>query len=82
MAEPSADSPVYEEVKTFDRELPRLLAEGHEGKWALIKGPEVVGLFETFEEGHRVGLELYLNQPFIVQPVSEWQPLLRTRVYF
>jgi hypothetical protein len=45
MPEPSADSPIYEEVKTFDRELPRLLAEGHEGKWVLIRGPEIVGFF-------------------------------------
>ena len=79
LVEPSTDSPIYEEVKTFHRELPRLLAEGHEGKWALIHGKEVIGLFETLDDGYRAGREQFLFQPFIVQPVSEWQPMLRTK---
>ena len=82
MAEPAADSPTYREVQTFHRELPRLLAEGHEGKWALIKGGEVVELFQTFDEGCRAGWERYLLQPFLVQPVREWQPVFRMRAHF
>lgn len=80
MADQAADSPIYEEVKTFRRELPRLLAEGHEGKWVLIKGDKIVGLFESLDEGYCRGRKLYLLQPFIVQPVSEQQPLLRGKV--
>jgi hypothetical protein len=81
MAEPAANSPIYREAQTFRRELPRLLAEGHEGKWALIKGDEVIGLLETFDEGYRVGRERFLLQPFIVQPVRERQPLIHTTAY-
>jgi hypothetical protein len=77
-----ADSPVYQEVQTFRRELPRLLAEGHEGKWALIQGDEIIGLYPTFDEAYRAGLERFLRQRFILQPVREWQPLLRSRVCF
>jgi hypothetical protein len=78
LPEPIPDSPIYREVQTFQRELPRLLAEGHEGKWALIKGDEIIGLFPTMDEGYRVGLERFLLQkPFILQPVREWQPVLR-----
>jgi hypothetical protein len=80
LAEMPPDSPIYEETKTFRRELPRLLAEGQEGKWALIKGAEIIGLFETLDEGYRVGRQRFLFQPFIVQPVREWQPLLRMKV--
>jgi hypothetical protein len=81
MAEPQPDSPIFREVQTFRRELPRLLAEGHEGKWALVKGEEIIALFETLDEGHRAGREKYLFQPFIIQPVCEWQPLIRTLAY-
>jgi hypothetical protein len=78
MPEPSADSPIHREAQTFRRELPRLLAEGHEGKWALIKGNEIIGLYQTLDEGYRLGRERYLLQPFIVQPVREWQFLIPT----
>jgi hypothetical protein len=75
------DSPIRREAQTFRRELPRLLAERHAGKWALVKGDEIIGLFETFDEGYRVGRGRFLLQPFIVQPVSERQPLIRTTAY-
>lgn len=75
-----ADSPTYRECRTFRRELPRLLADGHEGKWALIKGDDVIALCATLDEGHRMGRQRFLMQPFIVQPVREWQPVLPTRV--
>jgi hypothetical protein len=78
MAEPAPDSPIYREVQTFRRELPRLLAEGHEGKWALIQGSEIIGLYATLEEGYRLGRAKLLLQPFIVQPVRERQLLIRT----
>jgi hypothetical protein len=77
-----AGSPVYQEVRTFCRELPRMLAEGQEGKWALIKGNEIVGLFATLDDGYRVGRDRYLFAPFLVQPVREWQPLLRSTTCF
>jgi hypothetical protein len=79
MPEPATNSPNYRECQTFRRELPRLLAEGNEGKWALIKGDEIAGLFDTLDAAHRAGHERFLLQRFIVQPVREWQPLLRGR---
>ena len=76
------DDPIYRECQTFRRELPRLLAEGHEGEWALIKEDEIIGLYPTLDEGYHAGLQRYLLNPFIVQPVREWQPLLRMRPGF
>jgi hypothetical protein len=77
LPEQPSDSPIYQETATFRRALPQLLAEGHEGKWALVKGNEIVGLFATLDEGYRLGRQRYLLQPFLVQPVREWQPVLR-----
>jgi hypothetical protein len=78
MPAPPPDSPIYREWQTFRRELPRLLAEGHEGKWMLIEGEEMIALFDTLDECYRAGRERCLFQQFLVQPVREWQPLLRT----
>ncbi len=78
---PPADSKNHREIQTFHRELPRLLAEGHEGKWALIKGDEVIGLYATFDEGCRAGWDRYDVQQFMVQPVREWQPVVRLRLH-
>lgn len=74
------DDLLYEEAQTFRRELPRLLAEGHEGKWALIKGNEVVGVFDTLDQTHWAGVERFGVQPFIMQPIREWQPYIRMRL--
>jgi hypothetical protein len=75
-----ANHPNYRECQTFRRELPRLLAEGHEGKWALIKGDEIAGVFDTLDDAHVAGLARYLSQSFILQPVREWQPVIRMRL--
>jgi hypothetical protein len=57
--------------------VPRLLAEGGEGKFALIKGDEVIGMFADREEAIKLSRQKYLFQPFIVQPIHEWEPVYR-----
>ncbi|MCI0461539.1 MAG: hypothetical protein L0Z62_31705 [Gemmataceae bacterium] len=67
-----------QEWDTFRRELPRLLAEGHEGKFALIKGDAIVGIYPTSDEGVRAGYAQFgLNDLFLVQPIRTWERLLR-----
>jgi hypothetical protein len=61
----------------FRRELPRLLAEGHEGKFALLKGEEIVGLYATKEEARRAGYQKFLLDSFMVQQILSEEPLLR-----
>jgi hypothetical protein len=76
-----ADSPIREEWQTYRRELPRLLKEGLEGKFALIKREAIIGIFATLDEGVRAGRQKFLMQPFLVQPIREREPLLRLRGY-
>jgi hypothetical protein len=76
MAEAPPDSPIYRECQTYRRELPRLLAEGLEGNVVLIKGEEIIGFFADEDEAVRVGRQKYLMQPFLVQRIREWEPLL------
>jgi hypothetical protein len=71
------NNPIYRECQTFQREMPRLLAEGLEGKVALVKGDEIIGIFADEAEAIRVGREKYLMQPFMVKPILEWEPVYR-----
>src|SRR5262249_39411762 len=77
LAELPLDSPIYREWETYRRELPRLLAEGHEGKFALIRGEVVVGTFADEKAAFARGYALYLLQGFMVQPIREREPLMR-----
>jgi hypothetical protein len=71
------DSPLYREWKAYRRELPRLLVERQEGRFALFRGDDLIGIFATLDEGVRRGRQAYGFQPFLVQPIRERQPLLR-----
>ena len=58
------------------REVGRLLAEGHEGRFVLIKGEEVIGLFDTREQALEVGSDRFLLQPKLIQRILTREPVL------
>jgi hypothetical protein len=66
-AEP--DSAQVTEWEVFRRELPRLLAEGHEGE-------EIIGLWDDERFALAEGRRLFPRQHIAVQLVAEWQPLI------
>jgi len=72
----SSDSELATEWEVFRRELPQLLAAGHEGKYVLIKGEQIVGLWDDKRAGYRDAIRRFPGQPFALQLVSEWQPLI------
>lgn len=56
------------EYQTFLRELPRLLSQ--EGRFVLIRGREIVGTFETFDDGLHAGHERFgANGGFMVKEI-------------
>jgi hypothetical protein len=60
-----------EEIATFFRELPRLLAEGEEGRIALIKGDKLLGTWDTLRDALQAGHERFgVEEPFMVQKIS------------
>ncbi len=65
----------------YRREVGRLLAEGHEGRWLLIKGEEIVGIWDTREEALAVADERYLMQPVLVRQILSHEPLIRGPVF-
>jgi hypothetical protein len=65
-------SPIETEWNLFRRELPRLLAEGHEGRWVLIKGDEIIGLFDSRREAMSVGTIRFGLTPMLAEQILRW----------
>jgi hypothetical protein len=79
--EAPSDSPICTECNLYRREVGRLLAEGHEGKWVLIKAEVISGIFETLHGAYEVALQRYLMGPVLIQQVRTREPILRVRGY-
>ncbi len=62
---------LYEqEIATYLRELPRLLAEGHAGRHALVKGNEVLSVWDTQGDAIQAGCERFGIEPIFVKTID------------
>jgi hypothetical protein len=68
----SAFDLIRTEARTYFRELPRLLDEGHEGRVALIKGDEVLSIWDTEGDAYQAGSDLFFlkGEAFLAQPID------------
>src|SRR5262245_23201424 len=69
------DDPCEAEWGVYRRLVGRLLAEGHAGKWLLIKGETVLGLWDTLEAAEQARRSLQV--PVFLKQVLEWEPIYR-----
>ncbi len=58
------------ELAHFEKELPRLLAEGHQGKHVLIGDDRVVGIWPTLEEALQAGYDTFGVKLFLVKEIT------------
>ena len=66
---------LYErEIATYLRELPRLLEEGHAGRHALVKGEEVLSVWDTQSDAIQAGRERFGLDPIFVKTVDSRDP--------
>lgn len=65
------------ERRTFKRERARLLAEGHAGKWVVIKGKELVGIYADMQEALRAGYDRFGLEQFMVKEIAEKDRIYR-----
>jgi hypothetical protein len=77
LPEPQKDSPLFQEWNFYRREVGRLLAEGQEGRWLLIKGEDVLGIWDTREEAEAIALQKFLMQPCLIHQVRCREPIVR-----
>src|SRR5262249_25503484 len=75
--QPPPDTTVAKEWATYVREMPRWLAEGQEGRFVLIKGDEVIGLYDTRREALDVGRQRFGLVPIMIHGILEWELVLR-----
>jgi hypothetical protein len=66
---------VYQrEIATYLRELPRLLDEGHVWRHALIKGDEVLSIWDTQGDAIQAGRERFGLEPIFVKTIDPRDP--------
>jgi hypothetical protein len=56
------------ELETYRRELPNLLKDT--GKWVVIKGTQVIGVYSSHEEASRIGTETLGNVEFLLREIG------------
>ncbi|MEM7199728.1 MAG: hypothetical protein AAF628_05640 [Planctomycetota bacterium] len=65
-----ASDPLAGPLATFSRHQGDLLEAGHAGKWALVYGDTVHGVFESRHGGLADGYRRFGNVPFLVREVQ------------
>jgi hypothetical protein len=77
LAESPPDSPIATEWNFYRHQVGQLLAEGHEGKWVLIKGEQIVGVWETQEQANAVRAQRFPMQPVVLKQIWKREPVFR-----
>jgi hypothetical protein len=57
-----------QELATYHAKLPELKAD--EGKFVLIHGTQVAGVFTSYEDAIKIGYEKFGLQPFLVKQIQ------------
>ena len=65
-----------EELETFECNKLGLLKDGNEGKFVLIKGSNVIGVFESDLDAIYRGYEKLGNVPFLVKEVTQIEQII------
>lgn len=68
VAEPMTENALVKELATYQAKLPELL--GSVGKFALVKGDEVVGVYDTYADALKIGYGRFKLEPFLVKQIA------------
>jgi hypothetical protein len=62
---------LYEkEIAAYLRELPRLLEDGEEGRHALVKGDEILSIWDSDGDAIQAGCERFGLEPIFVKKID------------
>jgi hypothetical protein len=68
---PKNMEPAAADINAYMREAPRLLREGHDGRYALVCGGQVLSTWDTFSDALQAGYDRFgLDGPFMAQKIS------------
>jgi hypothetical protein len=77
LTELPADRPCATEWNFYLKQLPGLLMEGYEGKWILIVGEEIIGIWDTWDEALEVTTQRFPHRDVVLHQILEREPILR-----
>jgi hypothetical protein len=63
-----------QELKTYEKEKEKLLAEA-KGKFVLIKGDKIIGVYASQEDALAEGYKRFGNEEFLVKEITEIEPV-------
>lgn len=66
--------PLKQELRIYEREKNNLLSEAR-GKFVLIKGDKVIGIYASQEDALAEGYKQFGNKEFLVKEISEIEPV-------
>lgn len=66
------DNNLDEEYATYLRMKPELLS--HIGKYVLIYGQDVAGIYDTLEDAYEAGVRLFRPDVFFVKKILDYDP--------
>jgi hypothetical protein len=81
LSEAKPGEPFADEWNTYRREVGCLLDAGQEGRFVVIKGREILGVYETWDEARDAGLKRYPLESFFTKQIQTREPFLRVRGY-
>ncbi len=64
------DSILSKEIETYEKHKNELLKE-HRGEYVLIKGDQIINIFESQKDAIKIGIEKFGNSPFLVKKILE-----------
>lgn len=65
--------PLQQELETFERLKDQLLQD--EGKYAVISGKELLGVYSSYDDALKIGYEHYALTPFLVKKICVVEPV-------
>jgi hypothetical protein len=68
--DPPPTDPYVEEWRAFKREAYRLICEGHRGRFALIKGSQIISIWDTLRDAIQAGHERFGQEPLLIQEIQ------------
>lgn len=67
------NNPLQQELETFEQLKDQLLQD--EGKYAVISGKELLGVYSSYDDALQIGYERYNLTPFLVKKISTVEPI-------
>jgi hypothetical protein len=77
LPEDASNSPIAGEWNFYRREVGRLLTDGHEGQWIIIKGEKIIGIWDTEQEADQMRLQRFLGQAVLLKQICVREPIFR-----